>query len=63
MGRKRGPRKKKTAEQVRLTELQCEVDRLRKKLAHAEKIISVQKKLSEVLGIQLEEEHGANDNG
>jgi len=62
LGRKRGPKKTKTAEQVRLTELQCEVDRLRKKLAHAEKIISVQKKLSEVLGIQLEEEHDATGN-
>lgn len=54
MGRKRGPKAKKTAEQAELEKLRRENQRLRKKLDHAEKIITVQKKLSEVLGIPLE---------
>lgn len=54
MGRKRGPKAKKTAEQVELEKLRRENQRLRRKLDHAEKIITVQKKLSEVLGIPLE---------
>jgi regulator of replication initiation timing len=55
LGRKRGPKKTKTAEQFENEKLQRENERLRKKLAHAEKIITVQKKLSEALGIVLEE--------
>lgn len=54
MGRKRGPKAKKTAEQIELEKLRRENQRLRTKLDHAEKIITVQKKLSEVLGIPLE---------
>ena len=62
LGRKRGPKKTKTAEQLENEKLRRELERLRKKLAHAEKIITVQKKLSEVLGIQLEDESGASEN-
>jgi len=62
LGRKRGPKKKKkTAEQVENEKLRRENECLRKKLAHAEKIIDVQKKLSEVLGIPLEDESDANE--
>ena len=38
----------------RVAELERELARLRKRLVHAEKIIEVQKKLSEVLGISLD---------
>ena len=55
LGRKRGPKQKKTAEQVENDKLRRENEKLRKKLAHAEKIIDVQKKLSEILGIPLDE--------
>lgn len=61
LGRKRGPKKAKTAEQLENEKLRREVERLRKKLAHAEKIIDVQKKLSEVLGIPLNDEGDANE--
>jgi len=55
LGRRRGPKtKKKTAEQLENEKLRRENERLRKKLAHAKKIITVQKKLSEVLGIEME---------
>ena len=61
LGRKRGPKKTRTAEQLENEKLRRENERLRKRLAHAEKIIDVQKKLSEVLGIPLEEESDANE--
>ena len=56
LGRKRGPKTVKTAAQLENEKLTREVARLRKKLAHAEKIIDVQKKLSEVLGIPLDDD-------
>ncbi len=56
LSRKRGPKKTKSTEQLENEKLRRENERLRKKLEHAEKIIAVQKKLSEVLGIQLEDE-------
>ena len=59
LGRRRGPKAKKTTEQLEIEKLQRENARLRKKLDHAEKIIGVQKKLSEVLGVQLEENGNA----
>lgn len=61
LGRRRGPKKKTTAEQLELEKLRRENQRLRKKLDHAEKIIGVQKKLSEVLGIQLEDHDDASE--
>lgn len=61
LGRRRGPKVKSTAEQLEIKKLVRENDRLRRKLDHAEKIIVVQKKLSEVLGIQLEENDDATD--
>jgi len=60
-GRQRGPKTKKTPEGVEIEKLRRENARLRKKLDHAERIISVQKKLSEVLGVQLEEPDHATD--
>ena len=56
LAQKRGAKPKKTAEQRELERLRRENVRLRRKLTHAEKVIEVQKKLSEVLGIPLEEE-------
>lgn len=61
LGGRRGPKMQKTAEQLEIERLHREVERLRKRLGHAEKIIDVQKKLSEVLGIQLEEHDDANE--
>jgi transposase len=55
LGRRRGPKTKKTAEQREIEKLRRENERLHRKLDHAEKIICVQKKLSEVLEIQLDD--------
>lgn len=60
LGRKRGA-KAKSSTQLENEKLRRENERLRKKLAHAEKIIDVQKKLSEVLGIPLDGETDATD--
>ena len=54
LGRKRGPQKKRTPEAERLARLERENERLRRKLDHAEKVIDVQKKLSEILGVPLD---------
>lgn len=61
LGRRRGPKTKKTADQRELEKLRRENERLRRRLDHAEKIIGVQKKLSEILGVQLEENDDATD--
>ncbi len=61
LGRKRGPKKATSSKQFEIEKLRRENERLRKKLAHAEKIIDVQKKLSEVLGISLDGETDATD--
>jgi len=60
LGRRRGPTPA-TATQLENDRLKRENERLRKKLAHAEKIIDVQKKLSEVLGISLEGQSDADE--
>ncbi len=60
LGRKRGA-KAKSSTQLENEKLRRENERLRKKLAHAEKIVDVQKKLSEVLGIPLDGETDATD--
>ena len=60
LGRKRGA-KAKSSTQLENEKLRRENERLRKKLVHAEKIIDVQKKLSEVLGIPLDGETDATD--
>ena len=56
LARKRGPTKSKTDGQLEVERLRRDNERLRKKLARAEKIIDVQKKLSEVLGITLDDD-------
>jgi len=62
LGRKRGPRPKRPAEQVELEKLRRENERLREKLRKAEKIIEVQKKVAEM--IELDEEQGdVDENG
>lgn len=48
---KRGPKPKRTSEQAELETLRRDIERLREKLRKAEKIIEVQKKLSELLGL------------
>ena len=61
LGRKRGPAPA-TSTQLEIDKLRRENERLRKRLLHAEKIIDVQKELSEVLGIPLEDDSDANEN-
>lgn len=53
--RKRGPKPKRTAEHAELEKLRRDNERLRERLRRAEKIIEVQKKLSEVLGLDSED--------
>lgn len=55
---KRGARARQTPAQREVERLRCENERLRKKLSQAEKVIEVQKKLSEVLGVSLEDSVG-----
>jgi len=57
LGRKRGPQKSKSDVQLEHEKIARENVRLQEKLAHAEKIIDIQKKLSEILGISLEGTH------
>jgi transposase len=53
--RKRGPKPKRTPEHTEVEKLRRENDRLRERLRKAEKIIDVQKKLSEVLGLDSDD--------
>lgn len=53
LGRKRGPKKKRSEAELRAEKLERENARLREKLHNAEEIIEIQKKLSRILGIQL----------
>ena len=55
LARKRGPKPKRTSEESEAEKLRRENERLRERLRKAEKIIEVQKKLSEVLGIEEDE--------
>ncbi len=57
LGRRRGPKPKRTAQHVEVEKLRLENERLRDKLRKAEKIIEVQKKLAEVLG-ELDDDAG-----
>ena len=61
LGRKRGPKRMKSDEQREVDRLLRDNERLRKKLAHAEKIIDVQKKLSDILGVSLDDEDPTNE--
>lgn len=56
LGRKRGPKLKRTSEKIELEKLQRENDRLRERLRKAEKIIEAQKKLAEILGLDEPDE-------
>lgn len=51
---KRGRRGQRSAQEKELERLRRDNERLRQKLVQAERIIEVQKKLSEVLGVSLE---------
>ena len=53
LARKRGAKPKKSAEQRELEQLRGENARLRERLEHAQRVIEVQKKLSDLLGIVL----------
>ena len=57
---KRGRQPKLSAQDKELAGLRQELERVHKKLGQAEKIIEVQKKLSEVLGMSLEMAEGGN---
>ena len=57
---KRGRRAKLSAQDKELERLRRDNERLRRKLTQAEKIIEVQKKLSEVLGVSLDTPEGGN---
>jgi transposase len=54
--RKRGPKPKRRPEQAEVEKLRRENERLRERLRKAEKIIDVQKKLSEVLGLDSDDD-------
>lgn len=54
LGKKRGPKKKRSEAEIRAEKAEREVAELKKKLKFAEEVIEVQKKVSELLGIQLE---------
>ena len=57
---KRGRQPKLSARDKELTGLRQDLERMRKKLGQTEKIIEVQKKLSEVLGVSLDTAEGGN---
>ena len=62
LSKKRGPSKKDSAEARELRALKRENERLREKLRRAETIIDVQKKVSEILGVDLNpSENDEND--
>jgi len=54
LGKKRGPKKKRSEAEIRAEKAERENAELKKKLKFAEEVIAVQKKVSELLGIQLE---------
>ena len=61
-GKKRGPRARKVDERDRrIAELERENRRLHKKLERAEALVDVQKKVSEILGIELPEPDEENE--
>jgi transposase len=57
LSQKRGP-KKRSVEKTEIERLEKEVEQLRRKLDHAEKLIGLQKKLAELLGSPLPEHSG-----
>jgi transposase-like protein len=56
LGRKRGPKPKRTAEEIEFEKLRKENERLREKLRKAEKIIEVQKKVASILSLDDDDE-------
>jgi transposase len=50
LAKKRGPKPRRSAEKQEIERLQKEVEKLRRKLDHAEQLIGLQKKLAELLG-------------
>ena len=54
LGKKRGPKKKRSEAEIRAEKAERELAEVKKKLKFAEEVIAVQKKVSELLGIQLE---------
>ncbi len=62
LSKKRGPSKQDSAEAKELRALKRENERLREKLRRAETVIGVQKKVSEILGVDLNpSENDEND--
>lgn len=60
LSQKRGP-KKRSVEKTEIERLQKEVEKLRQKLDHAEKLIGLQKKLAELLGSASHEQSGGRE--
>lgn len=60
LSQKRGP-KKRSVEKGEIERLQKEVEKLRQKLDHAEKLIGLQKKFAELLGSPLPEQSGGSE--
>jgi len=58
LGRKRGPKRKKSAEGQEVERLRKENEQLRRRLEHAQQVIALQKKVAELLGRELPEESG-----
>lgn len=58
LAKKRGPKPKRSAEAEEIERLQKEVEKLRRKLDHAEQLIGLQKKLAELLGRPFPDESG-----
>lgn len=61
LAQKRGPRRKKSVEKLEVERLQKENEKLRRKLERAEKIIDLQKKVSELLGRPIPEGSGEEE--
>ena len=62
LSKKRGRKPKKSAEDKRVEKLERQVARLQAKLDRAEAVIEVQKKLSEMVGIELPEVPESDEN-
>ena len=54
LGKRRGPSPRQSAEKKRIGELEREIERLRKKLAKAELLVDVQKKLHDLMAGPVE---------
>ena len=54
LGKKRGPKKKRSDAEIRAEKAERELAEVKQKLRFAEEVIEIQKKVSELLGVKLE---------